>query len=55
VPFQAPEPAVAELERLHRSLGLRGIEIATNVDGADLSEARFRPMHEPASRDWCCI
>src|SRR5205814_5179648 len=26
VPFQAPELAVAELERLHKSLGLRGIE-----------------------------
>jgi aminocarboxymuconate-semialdehyde decarboxylase len=44
VPFQAPELAVAELERLHKSLGLRGIEIATNVAGADLSEARFRPI-----------
>ena len=44
VPFQAPEPAVAELDRLHNSLGLRGIEIATNVAGADLSEARFRPI-----------
>src|SRR6266702_3677357 len=31
VPFQAPELAVAELDRLHKSLGLRGIEIATNV------------------------
>ena len=41
VPFQAPELAVAELERLHKSLGLRGIEIATNVAGADLSE---RPL-----------
>src|SRR5262249_534469 len=44
VPFQAPELAVAELERLHKSLGLRGIEIATNVAGADLSEERFRPI-----------
>jgi len=44
VPFQAPEPAVAELDRLHKSLGLRGIEIATNVAGADLSEPRFRPI-----------
>ncbi len=44
VPFQAPELAVAELERLHRSLGLRGIEIATNVAGEDLSEPRFRPI-----------
>src|SRR6202165_2310512 len=44
VPFQAPELAIAELERLHKSLGLRGIEIATNVAGADLSEPRFRPI-----------
>src|SRR6202140_397609 len=44
VPFQAPELAVAELERLHKSLGLRGIEIATNVAGADLPEPRFRPI-----------
>jgi aminocarboxymuconate-semialdehyde decarboxylase len=44
VPFQAPEPAVAELGRLAKSLGLRGVEIATNVAGADLSEARFRPI-----------
>jgi aminocarboxymuconate-semialdehyde decarboxylase len=48
VPFQAPELAVAELERLHKSLGLRGIEIATNVAGADLSEARFRPIFQRA-------
>jgi len=44
VPFQAPDLAVAELDRLHKSLGLRGIEIATNVAGADLSEPRFRPI-----------
>jgi aminocarboxymuconate-semialdehyde decarboxylase len=48
VPFQAPELAVAELDRLHQSLGLRGIEIATNVAGADLSEPRFRPIFQRA-------
>jgi aminocarboxymuconate-semialdehyde decarboxylase len=48
VPFQAPEPAVAELERLHRSLGLRGIEIATNVAGEDLSAERFRKIFAKA-------
>src|SRR3984885_4170925 len=48
VPFQAPELAVAELERLHKSLGLKGIEIATNVAGADLSEPRFRPIFQRA-------
>src|SRR5258707_12367861 len=48
-PFQAPELAVAELDRLHKSLGLRGIEIATNVAGEDLSAERFRPIFARAA------
>jgi len=44
VPFQAPELAIAELERLHKSLGFRGIEIMTHVAGEDLSAERFRPI-----------
>ena len=44
VPFQAPELALRELDRLHKSLGFRGIEIMTHVAGADLSEPRFRPV-----------
>jgi aminocarboxymuconate-semialdehyde decarboxylase len=44
VPFQAPELALAELDRLHKSLGFRGIEIMTHVAGEDLSEPRFRPI-----------
>jgi aminocarboxymuconate-semialdehyde decarboxylase len=46
VPFQAPELAVQELERLKHALGFRGIEIATNVAGADLSTERFRPIFQ---------
>jgi aminocarboxymuconate-semialdehyde decarboxylase len=42
VPFQAPNLALAELDRLKHSLGFRGIEIATNVSGEDLSAERFR-------------
>ncbi len=44
VPFQAPELALHELDRLHKSLGFRGIEIMTHVAGEDLSEPRFRPI-----------
>ncbi len=44
VPFQAPELALAELDRLHKSLGFRGIEIMTHVAGEDLSAERFRPI-----------
>ena len=44
VPFQAPELAVPELERLHKSLGLKGIEIAGSVQGGDYSDPKFRPI-----------
>jgi aminocarboxymuconate-semialdehyde decarboxylase len=44
VPLQAPELALAELDRLHKSLGFRGVEIMTHVAGEDLSEPRFRPV-----------
>ena len=48
VPLQAPELAIAELERAVKKLGLRGVEICTNVAGAELSEARFRPVFAKA-------
>jgi aminocarboxymuconate-semialdehyde decarboxylase len=46
VPFQATELAVQELDRLKKSLDFRGIEIATNVAGEDLSAERFRPIFQ---------
>src|SRR6266446_2049790 len=44
VPFQAPDLAIAELDRLHKSLGFHGIEIMTHVAGEDLSAERFRKI-----------
>ena len=44
VPFQAPDLAIAELDRLYKSLGFRGIEIMTHVAGEDLSADRFRKI-----------
>ena len=44
VPLQAPDLALSELERLHKSLGFRGIEIMTHVAGEDLSANRFRKI-----------
>jgi aminocarboxymuconate-semialdehyde decarboxylase len=44
IPLQAPELAIVELERLHKSLGMRGIEIMTHVAGEDLSADRFRKI-----------
>ena len=48
VPLQAPEFAVPELERMAKDLNLRGVEICTNVNGAELSEPRFRPFFAKA-------
>jgi aminocarboxymuconate-semialdehyde decarboxylase len=48
VPMQAPEFAVAELERAVKKLGLRGVELCTNVAGAELSEEKFRPVFAKA-------
>ena len=39
-----PDLAVTELDRIHKALGFRGIEIATNVAGEDLSAERFRKI-----------
>jgi aminocarboxymuconate-semialdehyde decarboxylase len=44
VPFQAPELAVQELDRIHKDHGFRGIEIMTHVAGAALSDERFRKI-----------
>src|SRR5216683_684323 len=40
--------APAELERMVKELDLRGVEICTNVAGAELSEPRFRPFFAKA-------
>jgi len=48
VPLQEPELAVHELTRAVKELGLRGVEICTNVAGAELSEDRFRPFFAKA-------
>jgi aminocarboxymuconate-semialdehyde decarboxylase len=48
VPMQAPSLAAIELERAVRELGLRGAEIATSVQGEELSDKRFRPLFSKA-------
>ncbi|MGC3980363.1 MAG: amidohydrolase family protein [Steroidobacteraceae bacterium] len=48
VPMQAPELAIAELRRVVKQLGFRGVEIGTNINGEDLSAARFRPFFAAA-------
>jgi len=41
LPMQAPELALKELERCAKLPGIRGIYVATNINGADLDEKRF--------------
>lgn len=46
LPLAHPEAAVAEAERLHGTLGMRGIEIGTDVGGTDLDHPKFEPVWE---------
>lgn len=48
VPLQAPELAIAEMKRCVNELGLRGIEISSNVNGRELAEDDFRPFFAAA-------
>ena len=41
VPLQAPQLAVEELTRCAKPPGMRAVEIATNVNGEELSEKKF--------------
>ncbi len=41
VPLQDPGMAARELERCVRKLGMRGVEICTNVNGVDLADKRL--------------
>ena len=49
VPLQDVEAAVAELDFAVTELGLRGVEICTNVNGLDLDDGRFRPFFARAA------
>ena len=48
VPLQAPELAVGELKRLTGELGLKGVEISSNVAGRELANPEFRPFFAAA-------
>jgi aminocarboxymuconate-semialdehyde decarboxylase len=49
VPLQDVDAAVAELDFAVAELGLRGVEICTNVNGLDLDDRRFRPFFARAA------
>jgi aminocarboxymuconate-semialdehyde decarboxylase len=49
VPMQDPEAAAKELAAV-RDAGLRGVEIASNVNGASIGDERFLPFFAEAER-----
>jgi aminocarboxymuconate-semialdehyde decarboxylase len=46
VPLQDPTAAIQELRRCADDLGFRGIEMATHIEGEELSSPRFEPFWE---------
>lgn len=48
VPLQSPEMAITEMRRCVNDLGLRGIEISSNVNGRELADDEFRPFFAAA-------
>ncbi len=49
VPLQHVDAAIAELERAVGALGLRGVEIGTNVEGVPIGAPRFEPFFAAAA------
>ncbi len=48
LPLQNTEMALAEMQRCVKDLGMRGIEISTNVNGDELSDPRLAPVFAKA-------
>lgn len=49
LPMQNPVLALAELERAHEQLGIKGLEIAPVIQGVQLDDRRFWPLYEYCS------
>ena len=49
IPMQSPDLAIRELERCVRSLGLSGVQIGSNVNGANLDSPELFPIFEAAA------
>jgi aminocarboxymuconate-semialdehyde decarboxylase len=48
LPMRHPDHAIRELYRIRR-LGMKGVEINSNIDGLDLDDPRFFPIFEAAA------
>ena len=49
IPMQAPDLAIRELERCVRDLALSGVEIGSNINGANLDSPELFPIFEAAA------
>lgn len=54
VPMRFPDLAIKEMERI-KLMGMRGIEINSNVNGEDLDSPEFYPVFEAAAELDLCI
>ena len=55
VPMQNIDLAIEEMDRCITGLNMPGIEIGSNVNGRNLSEAEFQPIFEHAEKIDCAI
>jgi aminocarboxymuconate-semialdehyde decarboxylase len=53
--LQHPDLAVEQLETGVKKLGLRGVSVGANVDGADLSDPKFHPVWAKAEELGCLV
>jgi aminocarboxymuconate-semialdehyde decarboxylase len=44
LPMQHPEAAIAEMERVVRAHGFKGVELATTAPGGELADPKHRPL-----------
>jgi len=55
VPMQDPELAILEMTRCMKELGLKGIEIGTNINQENLGDEKYFPFFEAAEKLGACI
>ncbi|MFN8244550.1 MAG: amidohydrolase family protein [Ferruginibacter sp.] len=55
VPLQDTERAIREMERCVKELKMPGLEIGSNINGINLSDARFFPFYEAAEKLGCAL
>ncbi len=50
IPLRAPDIAITELDRAVNKLGLRGVEILSNINGRDLDSPELMPFYQEVEK-----